>query len=294
MRRPRTTFSTEPIDYEGSLPSSATEAFSKARLNTTIRPKSPIQQAYGTAWTTQDGAERVALVGGQEQGNNDGPEMLYARMAEAGGSPSPPSLIPTDARYFYMGESFSLSFVVKTVCNPSVQDSCARLHFPIPNSGTDQRTCVEGDIDPGTLEYLRNCEAFTLPPSHVTDQLIQIFFECIHPAFPVFDRQEFCLLYQQGQASLLVLQTICFLSFTVANETLLKSEGYDDRHLARKVCYLRAKALYDMDYERNKVTMAAVLFLLGFCWEGPEDQKDAWYWLGTAISLAQTLGMHRS
>jgi hypothetical protein len=136
--------------------------------------------------------------------------------------------------------------------------------------------------------------AFILPSQDISNELIQIFFASFHPAYPVFDRREFFALYQQNQVPLLVLQSIYFLSFTICSEDLLRRAGFVDRYSARRTFYLRAKALYDMDCEKSKVKLTSVLFLLGFWWEGPEDQKDTWHWLGAAISLAQTLGMHRS
>jgi hypothetical protein len=99
---------------------------------------------------------------------------------------------------------------------------------------------------------------------------------------------------QQGQSSLLVLQTIYFLGLTVCSDDLVAKAGYSDRDTARRTHYLRAKTLYDTDYENDRTTLAAVLLLLGFWWAGPEDQKDTWHWVGVAINLAQTLGMHRS
>lgn len=94
--------------------------------------------------------------------------------------------------------------------------------------------------------------------------------------------------------SMLVLQTIYLLALTVCREELVIKAGFPDRATARRMHYLRAKALYDVDYEKDRNNFAAVLFLLGFWLAGPEDQKDTWHWLGSAISLEQTLGMHRS
>lgn len=101
-------------------------------------------------------------------------------------------------------------------------------------------------------------------------------------------------MYDRNEASLLVLQTIYFIAVSICDDDLLDRVGFTDRYQARRVFYLRAKGLYDADYEKDKVILAAVLFLLGFWWQGPEDQKDTWHWVGCAISLAQTLGMHRS
>ncbi|OQV04842.1 Fungal specific transcription factor domain-containing protein [Cladophialophora immunda] len=36
------------------------------------------------------------------------------------------------------------------------------------------------------------------------------------------------------------------------------------------------------------------LFHMSFWWGRPNDLKDSWYWLGTAISIAKSLGLHRT
>lgn len=84
------------------------------------------------------------------------------------------------------------------------------------------------------------------------------------------------------------------LGFTIGSNDLIRTAGFSDRATARKTHYLRAKALYDADYETDRMTLAAVLLLLGFWWAGPEDQKDTCYWVACATTLAQQLGMHRS
>lgn len=97
-----------------------------------------------------------------------------------------------------------------------------------------------------------------------------------------------------GRASPLVLQTIALLGFTMGSDELVRAAGFSDRCTARKTHYLRAKALYDADYENDRMNLVAVLLLLGFWWASYDDQKDTCYWVGCATTLAQSLGMHRS
>lgn len=137
-------------------------------------------------------------------------------------------------------------------------------------------------------------EALTMPARGVADQLIRCFFETIHPAYPVFDRRNFRELYLQGKASPLVLQTIFLLGFTVSSEELVHAAEYSDRATARKTHYLRAKALYDADYEIDPMNTVAFPLLLGFWWAGYDEQKDTCCWVGCAVIVAQSLGMHRS
>ncbi|GAB1201930.1 hypothetical protein APSETT445_000528 [Aspergillus pseudonomiae] len=204
--------------------------------------------------------------------------------SQNGQEQSPPHLQPP-------GEPTSLSYVVEVVYSPNDGSTePLKVHYPIPASIADR---PDTNHAPRLEEPVSLQEAFIMPPRNVADQLIQAFFRKLHPAFPVFDRQRFTRLYHQGQASPLVLQTIFFLGFTVGSEELVHTAGYSERATARKTHYLRAKALYDADYENDRMNLVAVLLLFGFWWAGPEDQKDPCHWIGCAIALAQSLGMHR-
>ena len=233
----------------------------------------------------------------ERPGQEEGPEMLHARMTEpetTRGTSGGPS--QTTGRTVYMRECFNLTYVVKTVCSPSSREGesendVAKLPYSAPADVADRSIDARAQ---DTEEPLPFRNAFITPSQDVSDELVRTFFTCVHPAYPVFDRLAFVGAYQHGQVSVLVLHAIYFLAVTVCDEDLITRAGYSNRENARKTHYLRAKALYDADYETDRVNLVAVLFLLGFWWAGPEDQKDSWHWLGSAISLAQTLGMHRS
>jgi hypothetical protein len=51
--------------------------------------------------------------------------------------------------------------------------------------------------------------------------------------------------------------------------------------------------LYDFDYEIDRVSLVQSLLLMTYWYETPDDQKDTWHWMGVAISLAHTIGLHR-
>ncbi|KAL1893516.1 hypothetical protein Sste5346_006344 [Sporothrix stenoceras] len=256
-----------------------------------------------TATARSDGDMGMDVAATTEPPESEGPEMLYTRILEGDyAANSPPGTLPMDnVRYFYMGEPFSLAFVIRSLSdNPAMQNmqnGSLQLHHPIPH--TVPEYAQDGaeafrDTDPAVRASLNLYGAFEMLPRAVSDELVRLYFQLVNPAYPVFDRTEFIALYRQNKVSLLALHTIYFLSLTVCGEETIKAAGFSDRFTARRAVYLRAKALYDTGYEKNKITVVAVLFLFGFWWEGPEDQKDSWHWLSAAVSLAQTLGMHRS
>lgn len=206
-------------------------------------------------------------------------------------SPSQPH---PNIRSHYLGDSDSLSYIVEMICSSkSGGTEPVKVHYPIPAALAD-RTVLHDGSQARVEELARLLDSLTIPPRDVADRLIYTFFDLIHPAFPVIDRHSFARQYQQGKSSPLVLQTIFLLAFTVGDESLIHAAGFNDRSAARKTHYLGAKALYDADHETDRSNIAAVLLLLGFWWAGPDDQKDSWYWLGSATTLAQSLGMHRS
>lgn len=52
--------------------------------------------------------------------------------------------------------------------------------------------------------------------------------------------------------------------------------------------------LYDFDYDSDRLVLVQALLLMTYWYETPDDQKDTWHWMGVAISLAHTIGLHRN
>lgn len=54
------------------------------------------------------------------------------------------------------------------------------------------------------------------------------------------------------------------------------------------------QALYDADYEKDKIPLIQSVLLLAFWYADSDDRDGSWHWIGIAISLCQTIGLHRS
>ncbi|KAF6831229.1 cutinase transcription factor 1 alpha [Colletotrichum musicola] len=190
-------------------------------------------------------------------------------------------------------DSSSLFYIVEVVHRPrSGSAEPLRVHYPIPASIVDLSAPKFGPKvaqNPLSLQ-----EALVMPAPDIADRLVRAFFDVIHVAYPVLDRKTFSRLYRQGKASPLVLQTIFLLGFTVGSDDLVQAAGFSDRVTARRTHYLRAKTLYDADYDKDRMNLVAVMLLLGFWWAGYDEQKDTCHWVGCATTFAQSLGMHRS
>lgn len=51
--------------------------------------------------------------------------------------------------------------------------------------------------------------------------------------------------------------------------------------------------LYDFDYDTDRVALLQAALLMTYWYEAPDDQKDTWYWMGIAITVAASIGLNR-
>jgi hypothetical protein len=244
-----------------------------------------VQDNHTVTTTTTTTDEKEIL------GQVDGPEMLFARMTEPELLAQNANSVPDQARTLFFGEALPMGFIINTICSLDGRRPIVRLHHPVPSKVGG---FLISHLNQDDIERLRAVGALDLPEKEIRDEFMRNFFKYIYPGFPVLDRTGFAEQYQKGQSSLLLLQTLMFLATTVCDESLITRAGFPDRLHARQTFFKRAKALYDADYEQDQVILTSVLFLLSFWWACPEDQKDSWFWLGAAISLAQGLGLHRT
>lgn len=52
--------------------------------------------------------------------------------------------------------------------------------------------------------------------------------------------------------------------------------------------------MYDFDYEQDRISLIQALLLMTYWYETPDDQKDSHHWMGIAVSLSHTIGLHRN
>ncbi|PCG89844.1 Transcription factor [Penicillium occitanis (nom. inval.)] len=108
-------------------------------------------------------------------------------------------------------------------------------------------------MDQDTIEYLRRKGVFDFPTPAVCEMMIRTYFYYVHPFFPVIDAHSFLDTFENK----------------------------------------RNEALYDAEYERRKITLIQAVLLTGFWYSDTEDRTGPWHWNGIAISLCQTIGLHR-
>ncbi|KAE8443383.1 hypothetical protein EG329_001942 [Mollisiaceae sp. DMI_Dod_QoI] len=148
------------------------------------------------------------------------------------------------------------------------------------------------------IDYLFAKGALSLPDDSVRNALLRSYLEYVHPYMPLVEIHELLQIIddgtgQSGRISLLLFQAIMFAGTAFVGMEYLRAAGYSNRKAARKAFFQKARVLYDFDYEIDRVSLVQSLLLMTYWYETPDDQKDTWHWMGVAISLAHTIGLHR-
>ncbi|EXJ67275.1 uncharacterized protein A1O5_09288 [Cladophialophora psammophila CBS 110553] len=171
------------------------------------------------------------------------------------------------------------------------------------------------------LQYLKNVGCFDIPPPHVLLALIDAYFTIFHPFFPVVQKSEFlhsvksvegwantspnaahhasstqAASYPSGRHShscLLLLQAVLFIAIGVVPSGIVSAAGFSSRKQARHAYYLKARRLYDLDYNEDPIATIQALLLISQYYPSITERKHTWHWIHQAISLAQVSGLHR-
>ncbi|KXJ93781.1 fungal-specific transcription factor domain-domain-containing protein [Microdochium bolleyi] len=187
----------------------------------------------------------------------------------------------------FLGESASVNWLIRDHNHP--------LHFPMApgyvqvGAGTKRLDSLEMDI-------LHQRSAFRLPPKDIRDELIAAFFQWVHPIVPAINKREFMEEYEDSSksTSLFLLQTIMLAGSRVCKHPKVAGNIEAQRQLSRKF-YERAKALFNVGYETDRVKMIQGLVLMSWYSQDPAAVNDnAWFWTSVAISVAEGAGMHRN
>ncbi|KAI6716461.1 hypothetical protein JHW43_001062 [Diplocarpon mali] len=148
------------------------------------------------------------------------------------------------------------------------------------------------------IEHLYAKGALSVPAAMVRNALLQAYCEWVHPYMPTLELHRVLSVIndetgRSGQLSLLLFQAMMFAGAGFVDKNVLAVAGYPNRKAARKAYFQKARALYDLDYENDRIALIQSLLLMTYWYESPEDPKDTWHWMGVAISLAHTVGLHR-
>ncbi|KAK2589471.1 hypothetical protein QQS21_012852 [Conoideocrella luteorostrata] len=169
-----------------------------------------------------------------------------------------------------------------------------RLTFPIPGSPGSQSQVEGAGISAGTMRYLRDEGALTLPDLPTCLPAIQAYFTWFHPSFPILDRAEVTRRLAAMDISRFLLQAMLFIGATYCDDETIVAMGFQDRSEAKRILYTRARLLFHADWEKDEMILIQSIFLMSFWRGGPADVRDVRYWLGVVITLSESYGLHRS
>ncbi|RYC58376.1 hypothetical protein CHU98_g7826 [Xylaria longipes] len=149
-------------------------------------------------------------------------------------------------------------------------------------------------LNASTERYLRDEGALKFPDPSSCLPALEAYFTWFHPAFPILDQLDIHHKVASMAISPILLQAILFTAATYCSDSVIASMGFGDRSEAKFILYTRARLLFHADVEKDGGTLIQALFLLSFWRGGPSDTRDVRYWLGVAITLAESHGYHRS
>jgi Fungal specific transcription factor domain len=114
-----------------------------------------------------------------------------------------------------------------------------------------------------------------------------------YPLYSIVNKEEFLKLYEEQKLPWILLHTVCFVGATFCDQGVIHKTGFKKRWHTRRLYYDRAKILFDIGYETNKITLLQTVLMLTF-W-GPQ-MKSYWNpcsWVGFAVTIAESLDIHR-
>lgn len=153
-------------------------------------------------------------------------------------------------------------------------------------------------LDLQDIVYLEKKGALTIPASGFRDELLKSFVEFIYPYMPLLSVHDLVATIDSNDGtssvSLLLFQAIMFSGIATVDIRYLKAAGYATRRDARRDFFQRTRLLYDFDIEIDRISLIQSLLLMTYWYETPDDQKDSHHWMGIAVSLSHTIGLHRN
>ncbi|KAL4885471.1 hypothetical protein BJY04DRAFT_214269 [Aspergillus karnatakaensis] len=170
------------------------------------------------------------------------------------------------AKLVLFGEPSPLTFALQL--RP---DRNAGLHDP--SERVDSLVVVEENIHPKHLaahdiDLLKAKGAFIYPSTEIMDEMITIFLDRFYPIYSVVNPIDLRKAQQERKLPWILLHSVCFIAVTFGELSIAYKAGFASRAQARRVYYNRAKALFDLNYDNNKLILVKVAILLSF--KGPQ------------------------
>ncbi|KAL2848279.1 fungal-specific transcription factor domain-containing protein [Aspergillus pseudodeflectus] len=148
------------------------------------------------------------------------------------------------------------------------------------------------------VQFLASKGVFSLPDQKLRNALLKTFVHHVHPYLPVLDLPVFleAIANNDGhtQVSLLLFHAVMFSSIAFVDPTHIHRAGYTSRKAARQEFFSKARLLYDLDAERDRIVLIQSVLLMTYWHETPDDPKDFRHWLEIALSQATIVAFPNS
>ena len=199
-----------------------------------------------------------------------------------------------------LGETSPLTFALKELRRDkraSMHDAGSHMsHLSQNNTGlaAPQRNAHPPHLGPSDITYLKSKGAFDFPRAEILSSFVGAFLERFYPLYSIVDKIEFERLYEQQKLPWILLHSVCFIGASYCDQSDIYKSGFKSRWHARRMFYDKAKILFDIGYETNKIILLQTVLMLSF-W-GPQ-MKSYWNpcsWIGFAVTIAESLGIHKS
>lgn len=196
----------------------------------------------------------------------------------------------------YLGEAFPLSILL----NLDGRGRHPQLHHPGPPYTVNEEVVEPQSLQhppymrPEDIAYLEAKRAFELPDKATLEILVGVFLDRVFPLYPIVIRQEFLEQHRSRRMPWLLIHASCFMAATFCPLAALYRCGFQGRRQARWAFYGKAKALFDIGYEENKIVLLQASIMMTFWGGGPNNYWNFYSWISAGVTIAETLGCHRS
>ncbi|CAG8712203.1 4301_t:CDS:2, partial [Racocetra persica] len=158
-----------------------------------------------------------------------------------------------------------------------------------PNNTNVQTLASQSD-----QKLVLRSELMELPPQELSDHLLELYFNHVHPLFPIIYKPRFFeLLKDHEHPPCLLLNSMYCLASNFSDRLEVRKDR-ENPLTAGDIYFDRAKALLDNDYDRAHTTNIQALLLLSIREYGTGKVTRSWIYTGIAARMAQSLGMHRN
>ncbi|KAB5511606.1 fungal-specific transcription factor domain-containing protein, partial [Coniochaeta sp. 2T2.1] len=154
------------------------------------------------------------------------------------------------------------------------------------------RHSIQG-LGEAAIQFLSSEHVFDVPPKHVCDDLIKLYFDHCHHLNPVIDPVAFIRTYLSGDLSLFLIYAILANAIPVASSDVLSGIGFSDCFTAQRAFTNRASHAFNFDLERSNLRLVQGSLILTSAISVYGCYRDTDYWLYNAIRIASTMGLHR-